>query len=55
MICPLCELKVDDFDEPDGAVRGVCCHCKIMIAIHDLGDNSDEICHEEQEDNEDED
>ena len=53
MICPLCEMKVDEFDEPDEAVRAVCCHCKIMIAIHEL--NNDEVCddHEDQEDRED--
>jgi len=47
MNCPYCELKIHEFDEPDEAVRAYCCHCNIMITIHELDD--DEICQEETE------
>jgi len=46
MNCPICELKVEEFDEPDEAVRAVCCHCKILITIHELTD--DEACQDDQ-------
>jgi len=37
-------LKVEEFDEPDEAVRATCCNCKIMITIRELPD--DEPCQE---------
>jgi hypothetical protein len=47
MLCPLCELRVEEFDEPDGAVRAVCCNCRVMITITDLTD--DEVCQEDED------
>ena len=46
MICPICEYKVEEFDEPDETVRSICCKCKIMITIHELTD--DEACQEKE-------
>jgi len=47
MVCPLCELKVEEFDEPDGAVRAYCCSCNIMITITELTDR--DICQDEDD------
>lgn len=47
MICPICEMKVEEFDEPDEALRATCCNCKIMITIHELTDK--EVCEEKEE------
>jgi hypothetical protein len=44
MVCPICELKVEEFDEPDEAVRMFCCRCEVMITIHEMTDK--EICDE---------
>lgn len=48
MLCPLCEMEVEDFNEPDGAERAFCCNCRVMITIHDMTDD-DEICQKEDE------
>jgi hypothetical protein len=45
MRCPLCELKVEDLDEPDGAVRAYCCNCEVLITITEMTDK--EICNDE--------
>jgi len=48
MICPVCEIKVEEFDEPDGAIRFICCHCKTLITLRDITD--DEACQDEKDD-----
>jgi hypothetical protein len=46
MICPVCELKLEEFDQdPDGADRMTCCACNIMITIHELNDR--EVCQDD--------
>jgi hypothetical protein len=47
MICPYCGLELEEFDEPDEAVRAYCCECNIMVTIHELNDRT--ICPEEEE------
>lgn len=42
MNCPICELKVEEFDQPDESVRAVCCKCRILITINALPD--EEVC-----------
>jgi hypothetical protein len=39
MICPLCEMEVEEFDDPDGAEIAFCCNCRVMIAIYDMTDD----------------
>jgi hypothetical protein len=47
MICPLCELTtVDDSDDPDGAVRAICCNCEVLITITELTDK--DMCEGEE-------
>jgi len=48
MNCPLCDMSIEEFDEdPDEAVRYICCKCKIFVTIHELED-ADEICHDKE-------
>jgi hypothetical protein len=42
MNCPQCGVELDEFDEPDEAIRMYCCICNIMVTIHELTDKS--IC-----------
>lgn len=46
MICPICEIKVENFDDPDGTIRLICCHCKSIITMTELTD--DEACQDDQ-------
>lgn len=46
MVCPVCELRVEEFDSNDDRTRYVCCHCNALITIERLTD--DEVCHDSQ-------
>ena len=46
MICPVCEIKVEKFDEdPDEAIRFICCSCKTLITLRELTD--EEACQDD--------
>ena len=48
MVCPICELRVEEFDEnSDGATRYVCCRCKALITVQELPDKS--VCDDRQD------
>jgi hypothetical protein len=47
MVCPICEQKVEIFDDPYDYTRSVCCNCKIFIIIRNVDEmDTDIICGE---------
>lgn len=47
MICPICELPAEEFDEPQDSTRYICCRCKTLITIESI--DTDDICVEDED------